>query len=335
MGTQECINKATCQLPPWRLRFFCISYNWRRHIMTQKTHFRAAVLAAATLLGVPALAFPVLAAEPASVATVNGEAITVDDYRVQQSRLPAEYFTGSEAARTHDLMLRELINDALLLDAAKKDGIAKTPEYAARIAEYRQYVLRELYLTTYLKTAITEDMLRKQYATEYEQGSKSREINARHILVKTKAEAEAIIVQLDKGAAFADLAKDKSTDISKIQGGDLGWFSYETMVPAFADAAFKLKKGEYTKTPVQSPFGFHVIKLEDSRAKKIPSFEEVRGQLEGDLNQKLIEARLAELRKTAKITLNKDLLAKLAQEKPADQGEDAHGGHDHGEGSGD
>ena len=175
---------------------------------------------------------------------------------------------------------------------------------------------------------MTEEALRKAYTETYEQGARSKDVHARHILVKTKAEAEAIIAQLGKGASFADLAKAKSTDISKIQGGDLGWFSYETMVEPFAAAAFKLPKGEYTKQPVETPFGWHVILVEDTRPKKVPAFEEARTQLEQDLNQKQIEAHLVALRKKARITLNKDVLTKLEQEKPAASG--GEDGHDHG-----
>jgi peptidyl-prolyl cis-trans isomerase C len=283
---------------------------------------------AALVLGTTLLASSAHALEATEVAKVNGQTVTVDDYRVQQSRLPAQYFEGNEAAKTRKMMLDELVNDALLLDAADTTGIAKTPEYAARLTEFKEYLSRELYLTQFLKNAVTEEALRKAYTETYEQGARSKDVHARHILVKTKAEAEAIIAQLGKGASFADLAKAKSTDISKIQGGDLGWFSYETMVEPFAAAAFKLPKGEYTKQPVETPFGWHVIFVEDTRPKKVPAFEEARTQLEQDLNQKQIEAHLVALRKKARITLNKDVLTKLEQEKPAASG--GEDGHDHG-----
>ena len=293
--------------------------------MTYTTSRLAAIVLSTTLLATAATA-----ADATEVAKVNGQTITVDAYRLQQSRLPAQYFEGDEAAKTRKLLLDELVNDALLLDAANTAGTAKTPEYAARLAEFQAYLSRELYLTQFLKNAVTEADLKKAYAEQYETGVRSREVHARHILVKTKPEAEAIIAQLGKGASFADLAKEKSADISKIQGGDLGWFGYETMVEPFAAAAFALKKGEYTKQPVETPFGWHVILVEETRPKKVPPFEEARTQIEQELNQKKIEGQLATLRKNAKISVNKEVLAKLEKEKPAAQ-EGAEDDHFHAE----
>jgi peptidyl-prolyl cis-trans isomerase C len=283
---------------------------------------------AALMLGTILLGTPAFAAENDTVAKVNSQTISVDAYRVQQSRLPAQYFEGNEAAKTRKMLFDELVNDALLLDAADKAAIAKTPEYAARLAEFKDYLSRELYLTQFLKQVVTEDKLKAAYTAQYEKGPRSKDVRARHILLKTKADADAVIAQLNKGASFADLAKEKSNDISKIQGGDLGWFSYETMVEPFAEAAFKLKAGEYTRQPVETPFGWHVILVEETRAKKAAPFDEAKPQLEQDLNQKAIEAHLAALRKQAKITVNKDVLGKLEQEKPVASPEDDGGDAD-------
>ena len=128
-------------------------------------------------------------------------------------------------------------------------------------------------------------------------------MSARHILVEKEDDAKAIIAALDKGADFATLAKEKSTDPAKDNGGDLGFFSREDMVPEFADAAFKLQKGEYTKTPVHSQFGWHVIKVEDRRTAAPPSFEDSKQQLTNELAREVIGAKIKDLRSGAKIEM--------------------------------
>src|SRR6185437_5838990 len=128
------------------------------------------------------------------------------------------------------------------------------------------------------------------------------EVKARHILLPTEAAAKEVIAQLDKGADFAALAKEKSTDPSKETGGELGYFTRDDgMVPEFADAAFKLKKGEYTKTPVHTQFGWHVIEVEDRREVKPPSFEESKPQLKEEAARAAVGSKLKELRGKAKI----------------------------------
>ena len=119
----------------------------------------------------------------------------------------------------------------------------------------------------------------ERYDTEIAALPKQEEVNARHILVKTEEEAKAVIADLDAGKDFAELAKTKSEDSNKDDGGDLGWFSKGRMVPEFEEAAFALEKGAYTKTPVQSQFGFHVIKLEDRRDVQPPALEQVEPQV--------------------------------------------------------
>jgi peptidyl-prolyl cis-trans isomerase C len=126
-------------------------------------------------------------------------------------------------------------------------------------------------------------------------------VRARHILVKTEAEAKEIIAELDKGADFAALAKKYSTDTGADAGGDLGYFGHDDMVAAFADAAFAVPAGQYARAPVKTEFGWHVIKVEDRRLGKPPSFEEAREELGQALTHEIIEAKLKELRGIAKI----------------------------------
>lgn len=140
----------------------------------------------------------------------------------------------------------------------------------------QESTLQQLYVDRKIMTPISDSEFKARYDREIASMPKEPEIRARHILVKTREEAEALIKQLAKGADFEKLAKEKSTDGSAPLGGDLGYFTKGQMVKPFEDAVFALKVGEYTKTPVETPFGWHIIKVEDIRKKQPPSFEEAK-----------------------------------------------------------
>jgi peptidyl-prolyl cis-trans isomerase C len=147
----------------------------------------------------------------------------------------------------------------------------------------------------------TDAKLHEQYDKFLKEQPAKEEVSARHILVPSEDEAKAVIAELNKGADFATLAKQKSTDPAKDTGGDLGFFSRDAMVPEFADAAFKLGKGEYTKTPVHTQFGWHVIKVDDRRTAAPPSFEESKDELTSEVARDIITAKLKALRDGAKV----------------------------------
>ena len=170
-----------------------------------------------------------------------------------------------------------------------------------RLRRYEDRLIQEAYLNKAIKDAETEDQLKARYQTFAKEKAGHEEVHARHILVKTEAEANAIIAELGKGADFAELAKKDSTDPGGKSGGDLGYFGHDDMVKAFTDAAFALPKGQYSKTPVKTEFGWHVIKVDDRRVGKPPSFEEAREQLSRDLAHEIIDAKLHDLRGAAKI----------------------------------
>ena len=139
--------------------------------------------------------------------------------------------------------------------------------------------LHNAYFRKHVLEAVTDDEVKARYEKEIAALPPQEEVHARHILVKTEDEAKAVIAALDGGKDFAELAKEKSSDPSKSEGGDLGYFKKGQMVPEFEAAAFALEKGQYTKTPVKSQFGFHVIKVEDKRTAAPPPLEQVNTQV--------------------------------------------------------
>lgn len=200
-------------------------------------------------------------------------------------------------------MLRdELVNRELFMRAAKAKGIDRAPAMKTQMQVASDSILIRAYINEYLTAnPVTEDILKREYET-IKAGLGDKEYRARHILVEKKEEAENIIKQLQAGSKFEELAKANSKDPgSKDNGGDLDWAVPSNFVKPFADAMIALQKGKFTPTPVQSPFGFHVIQLEDTRDAKAPSFDEVKPQLSQRLQGQVIEKHLAELRVKAGI----------------------------------
>jgi peptidyl-prolyl cis-trans isomerase C len=163
-------------------------------------------------------------------------------------------------------------------------------------------VLQDFWIQREIARLVTLEKIQAKYQERLKSMPPEEEVHARHILVATEPEAKAIIADLKKGAAFDKLAKEKSTDkASGAEGGDLGWFKKTDMVKEFADAAFALKKGELSQTPVKTQFGYHVIKVEDRRKAPPPSFEELSGQIHQDLARETVTAMLNKLRADAKV----------------------------------
>ncbi len=171
------------------------------------------------------------------------------------------------------------IDVKLLAAGAVKEGMKDTEDFKKRMAYIGDRELHNSYFRKHVIDATTDAEVKARYDKEIASIPKQEEVKAAHILVKTEDEAKAIIAALDKGGDFAALAKEKSQDSNKDEGGDLGWFGKGQMVPEFEEAAFALQKGAYTKTPVKSQFGFHVIKLEDKRIAPPPAFDQVQDQV--------------------------------------------------------
>lgn len=278
----------------------------------------AALLLAGTVAGYAQEAAP--AAEPAApaaaptpdtvVGTVDGQPITeadleqaLTDLDPQFSRLPPEQRRAAA--------LSAIIEIRLLAGKATAEGLDKTPEFQRRMDFLRARTLHSALVDTEVAKKITDEEIRARYDQEVANTPPVNEVKARHILVKTKEEAEAIIKELDGGADFEKLANEKTNDPSgKTSGGDLGWFGPGQMVPEFEKAAFALNAGEYTKEPVQSQFGWHVIKVEDKRTKQPPAFDQVKEQVRSLLLREKYFALVKSIRDAAKVEIADPELAK-------------------------
>ena len=248
---------------------------------------------------------PVLAdeAKPASdkpVATVNGREIPAIYGDLARQTLLSQ---GAPNDANLSARVREaLINQELLSRAAVEKGLDKNPKLVASMEILRREQLSKAYLEDYVKNhPVTETEIKTEY-DKAKADAGSTEYKARHILVKTEAEAKAIIAQLNKKVAFDKLAKEKSQDKGSAKnGGDLGWNIPDNFVKEFADAMKALKKGETTKAPVKTQYGWHIIKMDDVRPIQFPSLDEVKGEVRQQLQQKRVRDALTELRAKAKI----------------------------------
>jgi peptidyl-prolyl cis-trans isomerase C len=234
------------------------------------------------------------------VARVNGRELHRSDVELAQRSLPEQY-QQAPLPQIYPMLLEQLVGGTLIAEAGRKDKLADDPEVKQRLARLEDRVIQEIYIKRAVAAAATDAKLHEQYDKFIKAQPGSEEVSARHILVASEDEAKAIIVDLGKGADFATLAKQKSTDPAKDTGGDLGYFTRDSMVPEFADAAFKLGKGEYTKTPVHTQFGWHVIKVEDRRTAPPPSFEDSKDELTNEVAREVIGAKIKALKDGAKV----------------------------------
>jgi peptidyl-prolyl cis-trans isomerase C len=236
----------------------------------------------------------------AVVAVVNGKTLKRSDVIASAQTLPAQY--RSQIDQLFPQLVDRLIDITLMVDEGRKQGLQNDPEVKTIVAQYEDEAIRQVLLKRFLAGKVSDDELKKRYEAEVTKVPPTEELRASHILVKTEDEAKDIIKQLQGGADFAKLAKDKSTDTgSGAAGGDLGYFAEGDMVPEFYTAAAKLKKGEYTKDPVKSQYGWHVILLTDRRTKEPPKFEEVKSQIKDEITQEFVAAWLSDMHKAAKI----------------------------------
>lgn len=242
------------------------------------------------------------AAAPAAAAPAKAGDITVSqaqlDLIVRERVAQGQPDTPELRAFLRD----ELVNRELFIRAAKAKGMDRDAAMKTQMQVAADSILIRQYINDYMGVnSISDETLKKEYET-IKAGLGDKEYRARHILVEKKEDAEALIKQLQSGGKFEELAKANSKDPgSKDNGGDLDWAVPSNYVKPFADALVALQKGKYTATPVQSPFGFHVIQLDDTREAKAPSFEEVKAQLTQRLQGQVVEKHLVELREKAGI----------------------------------
>jgi peptidyl-prolyl cis-trans isomerase C len=236
------------------------------------------------------------------VVTVNGTNVTEADVELAETDLDPQ-FARLPPDQRRAAAVSALIEIRLLADEAKAKGLDQDADFKRRMELLDLRALHSAFVDKEVAEKITDADVRKRYDQEIANTPPVNEIHARHILVKTKEEAEAIIKQLDAGANFEALAKEKSTDGAAPQGGDLGYFSPGQMVPEFEKAAFALNVGEYTKEPVQTQFGWHVIKVEDKRVKQPPAFDQVKDQMRQLVLRDRYFAAVAAARSAAKVDI--------------------------------
>ena len=231
------------------------------------------------------------------LAQVEDEVITLRDIN-ETFNFDSRQLQGVNPDQLYQMLLEQMIGQTLIDQEAQKEISDRNAELREQLNEAKKRIKRNIYLEEFFAERITDKdmvMAYKEYTDQIPE-STERQIRARHILVEDKATAEDIIDQLGEGADFAKLAMQMSTDPAAQNGGDLGFFSKNQMVAAFAEAAFDLDIGEYSDEPVETKFGWHVIMVEAKRVKPKPAFEEVRGELETQLRQQVLDAYLEELR---------------------------------------
>jgi peptidyl-prolyl cis-trans isomerase C len=284
------------------------------------THFlrRLPLVRAGFALGLLALAAaPGLAQEDKVVATVNGKPVTEADIALAVSDLDEQFARLPEEER-RAAALSAIIEIRLMADEAAAKGIDKDPAFQRRLAFLSQRALHAAVIDNEIAGKITEEEVRARYDQQIAATPPVNEVNARHILVKTKEEAEAIIKRLDAGEKFEEIAKEVSTDPgSGANGGDLGWFGPGQMVPEFEQAAFALEVGAYTKEPVQSQFGWHVIKVEDKRQQQPPAYEQVKDQFRSMILREKYFALVEALRAKAAVDITDPALKKAVEAEKA------------------
>lgn len=248
------------------------------------------------------LALIAVAAAPVfaqNVATVNGKAIPASkvDQVVKQVVAQGQQ---PDSPQLREMIKKDLIGREVLIQEADKQGFGTKAEVKAAIENARQSIIINAMLADYLKKNPVKEADMKAEYDKYKAAMGEKEYHSRHILVGTEQEAKDIIAKLKSGGKFEELAK-VSKDGSANNGGDLGWMTPGKLVKPFADAMVALKNGEITQTPVKTEFGFHVIKMEESRAVKLPAYEEVKGQISEAMQQRKIATLREELAAKAKI----------------------------------
>ncbi|WP_282024121.1 peptidylprolyl isomerase [Limimaricola cinnabarinus] len=252
--------------------------------------------AAALMAGLASMA----SAQQASdvVATVNGTEITLGEMIITRSQLPQQYQQLPPEA------LFQGILDQLVQQQVLADTLDETParvEYA--LENQRRSLLAGEAINAMMTEEVSEEELQAAYDEAFADAEATKEYNASHILVETEEEAKAVMERLEAGEDFAEIAKEVSTDPgSGAQGGSLGWFADGMMVAPFQEAVASLETGETTETPVETQFGFHIVRLDDTRTQEPPALDDVRDDLASQIQQGKIESRLAELESDAEVT---------------------------------
>jgi len=256
-------------------------------------------LALAAVLVAPAATLWAQDSDPV-IARANGVDIRQSDLALANEEIGGNVPAQMTPEQKREYLITYLTDVIVLAQAAEQQHLGDKPEVQRQVAFERNKVLMEALLRNAGKAALTDDAMHKVYDEAVKKMTNEEEVHARHILVASEDEAKAIEAQLKGGADFAALAKEKSKDPGAANGGDLGYFTKDQMVPEFAEAAFKLDKGQISD-PVHTQFGWHIIKVEDKRTKPTPTFDQVKGQVENFVAHRAQAELVDNLRKSAKI----------------------------------
>ncbi len=272
-------------------------------MLSRKEKAGLAVLAVAVI---SVVAVPMLARAKTEsgtvVAIVNGNKIFKSDV---EDVLKQNKISSADMNKVFPIVVNQMINEKLISEAARKSNTERTSEYRHKLALLKKQLVKQIYLENYLKKEVTDSAVQKTYDSLKAANEGKYEVHARHIVVKTKAEAEKIIQQLNHGANFTELAKEDSTDhASAANGGDIGWFTDGQLPPqfdAFTKASFSLKPGTYSQTPVETSMGWHVIYVVSKRKVKMPSLEDAELAIRRSLGQRAVQKLVLKLRSKAEI----------------------------------
>ena len=260
---------------------------------------RASLLLSALAIAAAVAMPPARAQDDPVVARVNGTDVRQSDLAAAEEDLGGNIPQMTPEAK-RDYLITFVGDMILVAKAAEAKKMGDTDEFKKKLAYARTKLLMEQLLQSEAKAAVNDAAMHKVYDEAIGQMKKETEVHARHILVETEDEAKAVVAELKKGADFAELAKAKSKDPGSADGGDLGYFTKDQMVPEFSEVAFKLDKGQLSE-PVKSQFGWHVIKVEDKRERQPPEFDKVKDQLENFLVRKSQTELITKLRTEGKI----------------------------------
>ena len=244
---------------------------------------------------------PVTPAAPAgeTIATVNGAPITQEVLDVYMTQRAAK--GGNQEAPREDVM-KELVSLELMSQEAVRQGLDKDPAVAATLNQLQRSTLAGAAIQSFITAnPVSDEAVQEAYDKQF--GTPGKEYKARHILLDNEEDAKAVIGMLDSGRDFSELAKEKSTGPSGPSGGELGWFSAGQMVTEFSDATAALEKGSYSKAPVKTQFGWHVIMLDDVRDSTPPPFEDVKERIRMVLANQQLQAHVAALRESASVDI--------------------------------
>ncbi len=249
---------------------------------------------------------PVMAADDTVIAVVNGDKIMKKDVMTAIKKLPVQ--AGKDTDKLFPLVVDEIINEKLIDDATKTAKVEDSPEYKTQLDALKGQLAKQIYVDKYLHEKVSDKAVKEEYNKFKKENEGKEEIHAKHLLVKTEDEAKEAIKELndadDKAAEFDKLVKQRSADTaSAANGGDLGWFAEEDMLPEFSKAAFALKPGTYTKEPVQTRFGYHVIYVLDKRPRQVPPLDQVGEAIRKKLSQDAVKDLIDGLRAKAQIKM--------------------------------